>query len=177
MKFTMNLLDLTKFLLKYSDSEDKFHDHIIVKSSIKFFQMHKEYMKEELTGTILLEYLLEHFEVAHPYFKLYLANFCKNYNKFYPVVLALNNFLQKLTEANHLYSTDNNFKELVIKLNHIKDVTEFYYEFLNKFKNNEFRTQTIVNIYKNFPIKKNLYLFSNKELFEKIRYNFFNQVE
>lgn len=97
MKYTQNLVDLMKYLLRYSDSETKFYEHIIVKSSKKFFQLHKEYMKEELTGTILLEYLKEHFEVLHPHFKLYLANFCKSYNKIYPSLLAMNTFLQKLS--------------------------------------------------------------------------------
>ena len=134
-------------------------------------------MKEELTGIILLEYLKEHFEVLHPHFKLYLANFCINYNKLYPKILALNTFFQNLGEANHLYSTNDTFKQQVAHFNHIKEVTEFYFEFVNKFKKNEFRTQTMNNLYKSFPIKKNLYLAQNKELFEKIRYNFYNQVE
>lgn len=50
-------------------------------------------MKEELTGTILLEYLKEHFEVLHPHFKFYLADFCKNFNKSYPILLAMHTFL------------------------------------------------------------------------------------
>lgn len=35
----------------------------------------------------------------------------------------------------------------------------------------------MLNLYKSYPIKKNLYLKVNMNLFEKIRYNFFNQVE
>lgn len=50
-------------------------------------------MKEELTGTILLEYLIEHFEVLHPHFKFYLANFCKNHKSIYKTILALHTFL------------------------------------------------------------------------------------
>lgn len=34
-------------------------------------------MQERLTGIILLQFLIEHFEVLHPFLKLYLANFSK----------------------------------------------------------------------------------------------------
>lgn len=66
--------------------------------------MHKEIIKEELTGTILLEFLKEHFEVLHPHYNFYLSNFCKNYNKIYPTILAMNNFLKSLSNENRPYS-------------------------------------------------------------------------
>lgn len=37
MKYTLNLQDMLKYLLRYCDSEMKFFDHIVIKSSKKFF--------------------------------------------------------------------------------------------------------------------------------------------
>lgn len=91
---------MIKYLLRYSDSETKFFDHIVVKSNNQFFKYYDKYLLEELTGTILLEYMVEHFEVLHPHFKIYLSRLCKFPAKYYKNILSMRLFLKKLHEIN-----------------------------------------------------------------------------
>ena len=134
-------------------------------------------MEEKLTGLILMQYLIEHFEVLHPFLKLYLANFSKQPLKYYKNLLALRTFLGNLRDANQKFKVVEEYKSLIQKTDYFNEVTEFYFDFVNMFKNNEARSQTAKQLYFTFPIKKNLFLLENKELFEKIRFNFYNQVK
>lgn len=163
--------------MKYTDSETKFFDHIIIKSHKAFFKYHAIYMKYSVTGNFLQQYLIEHCEHLHPHFKLYLKNLCKNPLKYHKNLLLFKKFLQDLKNANLKYSQKEEFKRYIEHTDYIEEVVCFYFDFVNMWKNNEFRIQTTIQLYKNFPIRKNLFLLTNRELFQKIRYNFRNKVE
>ncbi len=176
-KFTLNMITLLKFLLKYSDLELRFFNHIIVKSNKTFFQHFDRFLQDDVSGVILLEYLLENLISLHPFFKLYLSNFCSTPKKNYKNLLALKYFLSQFKQKSQMFKKRDSFKDQIEKINYIEEVNDFYFEFLNMFKKNEFRCSQTKEQYKRFPIKKNLFWFKNKELFKKIRYNFFNKIE
>ena len=53
-KYNLDLIALLKYLLKNSDNEMKFFNHIIIKSHKAFFKLYSKFMKYALTGNFLL---------------------------------------------------------------------------------------------------------------------------
>jgi hypothetical protein len=176
-KFTLNIHSMLLYLLKHSDSELEFYNHIIKKSSKLFFQLHSKCMKEEVEGLILLEFLLEYLEMLHPFFRFNLSDLCKQPLKQYKNILPIRTFLQNLKDENRKFLKIKTYEAVIQKINYITDVVEFYYEIVNIFRLNEKRKAQVFEIYSNNPLKKNLFSYENKTLFEKLSYNFYNQIE
>ena len=176
-KYTANIENLLNYLLKHSDSEKEFYDHIIKKSSKLFFQLHTKFMKIDVAGIILLEFMHENLEMLYPYFKFHLSNLCRYPAKHFKILLAIRTFLNNLKDKNRKYSKKDIYKNVIERINYITDVVEFFYEYVNIFRLNEHRSSQVREIYKNNPLKKNLFYFENKTLFEKVSFNFYNQIE
>ena len=176
-KYTLKIHSLLLYLLKHSDSELEFYNHIIKKSSKLFFQLHTKFMKEEVAGIILLEFMHENLEMLHPFFKFYLSNLCKYPLKHYKNILPIRTFLINLKDKNRKFIKKDVYSDVIKRINFICDVADFYYELVNIFRLNENRKSQVKEIYSNNPIKKNLFSYENKSLFEKLSYNFYNQIE
>lgn len=49
-------------------------------------------------------------------------------------------FLGNLRDANNKFKVVEEYKPLIVKTNYFDEVTEFYFDFINMFKNNEARS-------------------------------------
>ena len=66
--------------------------------------------------------------------------------KYYKNLLALRTFLSNLRDANRKYNDPerchyvDEYRPLILKTDYFNEVTEFYFDFVNMFKNNEARS-------------------------------------
>lgn len=80
--------------------------------------------------------------------------------------------MKAIFEINQKYHSQISNKEFIQTINHVREVVDFYSDFLAKFKESPRKIDLIKSEYEKFPITKNLFQLSNQELFIKLRHNF-----